>query len=203
MFSMSDSLTLKARQLLHTARELFYRYGVQRVTVEEICARANVSKVTFYKHFKNKNDLFVGLIRQMMQEGMDEYKAIFQAEIPFSEKVRQMTVMKKKYTESMSYEMMQSIYANPDPDVQALVREQTEKSMELHRQMIANAKARGDIRPDVKPEFVLYFMNKLIEIANDEQLKALYESPQEMSIDLLNFMFYGILSETGRNETLD
>ena len=195
---MNGSLSLKARQLLHTARELFYRYGVQRVTVVEICNKANVSKVTFYKHFKNKNDLFLELIRQTMQEGMDEYKAIFQADIPFSEKVQKMVVMKKKHTEAMSYEMMNSIYANPDPEVQAMVREQTAKSMELHRHMIANAKTRGDIRADVKPEFVLYFMNKLIELANDEQLKALYDSPQEMSIELLNFMFYGILSETGK-----
>ncbi len=198
MSDMEESLTLKVRQLLHTARELFYRYGVQRVTVEEICNKANVSKVTFYKHFKNKNDLFLELIRQIMQEGMDEYKAIFQADIPFSEKVRKMVAMKKKHTEAMSYEMMNSIYANPDLEVQAMVREQTAKSMELHRQMIANAKARGDIRADVKPEFVLYFMNKLIELANDEQLKALYDSPREMSIELLNFMFYGILSETGK-----
>ena len=47
----------KIQQLVTTAQELFMRHGIRRVTVEEICSEANISKMTFYKYFKNKIEL--------------------------------------------------------------------------------------------------------------------------------------------------
>jgi AcrR family transcriptional regulator len=44
----------KRIQITETAIRLFSQFGTKRVTIEEICRTAGVSKVTFYKHFKNK-----------------------------------------------------------------------------------------------------------------------------------------------------
>ena len=40
-----------------SAKTLFWKYGMARVTVEEICREAGVSKMTFYRNFKNKNEV--------------------------------------------------------------------------------------------------------------------------------------------------
>ena len=64
-------------------------------------------------------------------------------------------------------------------------------------QMVLNdylkAQKRGDIRKDIKPEFILYFLNHMITMTDDDQLSSLYSSPQDMIMELTNFFFYGIL----------
>ena len=38
----------KKQSIIKASRDLFMRYGIKRVTVEEICETAGVSKMTFY-----------------------------------------------------------------------------------------------------------------------------------------------------------
>ncbi len=52
---------------------------------------------------------------------------------------------------------------------------------------------RGDIRSDIKLEFIVFILNHLLEIAADERLVRLYDSPEAMTAELMNFFFYGIL----------
>jgi hypothetical protein len=56
-----------------------------------------------------------------------------------------------------------------------------------------DAQQRGDIRADIKPEFILYFLNKIVEMARDEDLERMYSTPQDLIMELTNFFFYGIL----------
>ena len=79
----NNNIPKKQQQLIDTARELFCRHGVRRVTVEEICHRAQVSKMTFYKHFSNKLAL-VRYIRDLyVEEGFRKFDEIKALDIPF------------------------------------------------------------------------------------------------------------------------
>ena len=52
-----NNMPEKYQQIVETATDLFMRFGVKRVTVEEICRTAQISKMTFYKYFNNKIEL--------------------------------------------------------------------------------------------------------------------------------------------------
>ena len=45
--------------LFSTAKNLFFKFGLRRVSVEEICIKASVSKMTFYRNFNNKEHIAV------------------------------------------------------------------------------------------------------------------------------------------------
>jgi len=47
---MNRSENQKYNQIIDTSKKLFWKYGIKRVTIEEICREAGVSKMTFYKH---------------------------------------------------------------------------------------------------------------------------------------------------------
>ena len=47
----------KSLDILNTARQLFWKHGIRRVSVEEVCREAGVSKMTFYRSFPNKIEL--------------------------------------------------------------------------------------------------------------------------------------------------
>ena len=55
------------------------------------------------------------------------------------------------------------------------------------------AQKTGEIRADIKPEFILYFLNHLTEIITDERLVSLYPDPEHMIAEVMSFFFYGIM----------
>jgi TetR/AcrR family transcriptional regulator len=52
------------RTILDTARTVFETYGVRRANIEDVAARAGVSRSTIYRHFPTKDDLFEHVVRR-------------------------------------------------------------------------------------------------------------------------------------------
>ena len=58
----------KQQAIIETAETLFQRFGFKRVTVNEICQESGVSKMTFYKYYKNKTDLIKFLLSMWIED---------------------------------------------------------------------------------------------------------------------------------------
>jgi TetR/AcrR family transcriptional regulator len=54
----AEPLTDLDRAILDTARTVFETYGVRRANIEDVAARAGVSRSTVYRRFPTKDDLF-------------------------------------------------------------------------------------------------------------------------------------------------
>ncbi|MCV7378116.1 TetR family transcriptional regulator [Mycobacterium alsense] len=52
------------RTILDTAREVFETYGVRRANIEDVAARAGVSRSTVYRRFPTKDALFEHVVRR-------------------------------------------------------------------------------------------------------------------------------------------
>lgn len=190
----------KFQQLVATAHDLFMRFGIRRVSVEEICSEANVSKMTFYKYFKNKIELNKYLLNQIFSEQMTEYRKIIAQQVPFPEKVKQIIQLKHEQTDLMSQEFFHDLLKNPNPEIAELLNKFKKDSFNEVLNDFNAAREHGDIRRNLKPEFILYFLNHMTEMAKDENLLRLYRSPNELTMELTNFFFYGILTPNANSE---
>jgi AcrR family transcriptional regulator len=56
-------------RILQAARELFYRDGINGVSVETIAAAAGTNKTTLYRHFSSKDELVAAYLSQLAEEG--------------------------------------------------------------------------------------------------------------------------------------
>jgi AcrR family transcriptional regulator len=83
-------LNKKEEDILKAGKELFWRYGIKRVTVEEVCQTAGASKMTFYKYFRNKNDLVKGILNMVFDDAFQKFKDILLTDIPYEDKAGQM-----------------------------------------------------------------------------------------------------------------
>lgn len=60
---MIESVKVPMRdRLITAASELFYSQGLRAVSVDKVIERAGTTKVTFYRHFKSKDDLVVAYL---------------------------------------------------------------------------------------------------------------------------------------------
>ena len=190
---MEDTQNPKLQQIVVTAKTLFYKFGIRRVSVEEICREANVSKMTFYKHFSNKVELVKFIIDQLVLDGIADYRRIMDQPIPFPEKVRQSILLKMKHTDDVSREFFNDIHKYADPEILNFFNQKAQESIRMIIHDYLEAQKKGDIRKDIKPEFIHYILNQMLPMAEDENLARLYESPQALIMELTRFFFYGIL----------
>src|ERR1041384_3395591 len=54
---------------LQAARELFYRDGINAVSVDAIAAAAGTNKMTLYRHFSSRDELVAAYLSQLAEEG--------------------------------------------------------------------------------------------------------------------------------------
>lgn len=188
------AVSKKFSQIEATAHELFWRHGIKRVSIEEICQTAGVSKMTFYKYFANKSELAIHVIRRAIDQAKDRYLGIMQQDIPFSEKVEMIIQMKMDQAQDISEEIIRDLWHNPNPEIASLMEETRKQNFKLFIEDLVKAQKNGEIRQNLKPEFILYFLNHMIELMDDEKLTSLYDSTQTMVEELVNFFFYGIFS---------
>jgi len=185
----------KAAQLVEVAEKLFFRYGLEKVSVEEICQTAQVSKMTFYRYFQNKIHLFLFIINRIMTRAEKKYYEIMAQDVDYKEKARQIVQMKIETSQDFSYQMLKDYLNSPYPDIKKFINQKTSEYFHLFLKDFHKAQQRGEIRKNIKPEFILYILNRLVDFVGDENLLQYYASPQELTEELTNF-FFGILPAT-------
>lgn len=184
----------KFQQIVITAKELFWKYGIRRVSIEEICTEAPVSKMTFYKFFKNKELLAEYILKEVFAQSSKEYREIMEEDIPFPSKIKRLIEFKNAASVDMSEEFISDIYNNEYPLLQQLFADQLKiGNVEFLRDMTI-AQEKGEIRQDIKPEFILYILDDIRVKIMDENLSALYNSKHELMMELINYFFYGVIS---------
>jgi AcrR family transcriptional regulator len=69
-------------QLLDVGREVFAERGLDGTTVEEVAARAGVSKPVVYEHFGGKEGLYAVVVEREVQSLLDSFTSALVADSP-------------------------------------------------------------------------------------------------------------------------
>lgn len=184
----------KYGEILLKARELFWKYGFKRVTIEEICKLARVSKMTFYKFFPNKLELARIVFDQEVAKGTENFRKIMNSRMPPGEKIKRILSLKLQGTNDISREFLSDFYNDPELGLKEHIEKTTETSWNEILNDLRKAQENGTFRKEIKPELILYLSQKVIDMINDENLVKMYTSPQEMIMELANFFIYGMIS---------
>ena len=182
----------KKTQIVQAADQLFKKFGIKKVTVEEICLEAGASKMTFYKYFANKIELVKYLWQQMTDDSMQKLDELDRRDIPFTEKIKIMLKMKEEATSQMGNQYIHD-YLNMIPDLQSFYNKIFGEVMVKFMDIIRRAQESGEVRKSMRPEFFLAVVQQLTELAKNEKLAAIYDNYTEFALEVNNFLYYGIM----------
>lgn len=181
--------------LIEASKALFWKHGVRRVSVEEICKSAAVSKMTFYKFFPNKADLAKHILEELLNESIEKFDTLAKSDMPFSKKIEGMFLMKIQATNQFSMEFINDIYGFPELGLKTFLDEKSASFQQQVYDFYVDAQNKGCIRKSVKIDFIMAASNQLTPLMEDAKLMAKYDKPIDFILEIMNLLFYGFLTK--------
>ncbi len=189
---MDKELSPKLKKLVQTACDLFFRYGIRRISIKEICREAEISKMTFYKHFRNKDALAIYILNEFFNATHHKFEQILAQNTPFEQKIRQIDIRKRELTNVCGREFIDELLLDKHSECGKFLIKKRKESNTLIKKLYTEAQKNGEIRSDIKIEFVMFMVEHFREIMLNETIKKLYPNTTDLINELFDFLFYGI-----------
>lgn len=186
-----QALPKKQQQLINASRELFCKHGTRRVTIQEICKNANVSKMTFYKYYTNKRDITKAVLDVMFYEGLKIYNEIIEENIPLPKKIEKMLKFIKARFTSVGEAFINDDLLNEDSPLHQYFLEQHKNAKELAMVFFKNAQKDGLIRSDIKLPFLLFMLDHISDLVNHPEFIQIMPNIEDRICELSALFFHG------------
>mgnify|MGYP003639685951 CR=1 FL=1 len=184
----------KTKNILSAAKMLFWKHGIKRVTVEEICREAGCSKMTFYRQFENKSVVAAEVLEVISEEGQASFKALRETNLPFHQKLLEIVKLKNESSKEISREFVEDILREEDPILMAKMAELRTKGQHEFKSFLAEAQSQGHIDKDLNLDFVMTFTDRISHLAIDPMLQSHFETPEGLIEALTSIFLFGIES---------
>ena len=183
----------KKEQLEITAKDLFWKHGFKKVSIDEICKKANVSRKTYYTFYENKNALVIYLYKKVVDEAYGIYEGVVESDLSFSEKLEKIFNYKLEFTKNISMEFITDFY-NPDAgELATLFNETVERSMKFMRDFLNIAQKNGDVNQNLSLDYIMFMMQKAIELCGTKELMSMFPDANALTRQVTQSMIYGIM----------
>jgi AcrR family transcriptional regulator len=182
----------KHQALIVAGRDLFWKHGFRRVSIDEVCKLAGASKMTFYRYFPDKQALAKTVFDREVDKGTAMFREIMASDTSASEKLEAMLKMKADSVNDISKEFLNDFYAGKGSGLQEYIARKTASVWEEILDDFRQAQKRGIFRSDFKPEILLYISQQIPGFINDPYLVGICGSPQDVVMEIARFFTYGI-----------
>ncbi len=185
----------KEEQLIDTARGLFINHGIRRITIDEICKTAGISRVTFYKYFRNKDELTIQVFNNIMEENITLFRRIMNSDAPYREKFRQIFDLKIQKSREYGPHFLQDVL-KADGTLRDFITQKRAENISLSRQMLEEGQAAGEISTELNIELFLYYGELLTNTIENDVFATLIPDIQKRTEEVTRFFMYGIMNES-------
>lgn len=139
----------KMERIKRIALELFLTHGPDRVSMDEVAAKADVSKVTIYKYFGSKEELYSAVITLFIDETLAATEAILNSDMDFLAIFKGLLAMQADAAHLVSFERLFQIWDGDNQTARDLNESLQDKVKALLYRFYEKGKDRGYIRDDV------------------------------------------------------
>jgi len=191
---MEDLTTNKKYSaILEVSKKLFWKHGVKRVTIDEICHEAKTSKMTFYRFFANKTELAKVVIDRFYEESLTKFRAIIRADTSPAEKMQRIIGLKLEGSNDISNEFIQDLLSINNPELASYFREKLRYISNEGIREFKNGQEEGWIRKDLNVEFMFFYYTRSAAFMTEPEMLAHFGSAKEMILEMSNLIIYGIV----------
>ena len=185
-------------RILTASEQLFWKYGIRSVTMEDIAKGLGISKKTIYQHFTDKEDILYQVIQQKVDADMTEMNCMaVETANPIEELMMVMEMMRKN-----QHEVNPSLIIDIKryyPQAFGLFRRHMDQHiMKSILENIQKGISQGLYRSDINPAILARMRVEQIELAFNNDLFPADQYPMlDVQRELIHHFVRGMLSEKG------
>lgn len=186
-------------KLLKGAEELFMRYGVRSITMDEIARHLSISKKTLYQYFADKDDIVASVTNDHLNRERQEYENNTSNAKNAVEELVNLSLCLKENLKGMNPSLLFDLQKYHHRAWQIW----TEFKNVFIRDSVVNNLKRGIeeglYRPEVKPEILAVVRIESVQLGFDEQLfpRDKYDLTG-VQLSILEHFIHGLLTDKGR-----
>jgi AcrR family transcriptional regulator len=183
----------KKEKINHTARDLFFKHGFKRVTIDEICRKSHVSRKTYYTIYENKNALILNLLKELTEDSIAQFKDIIYSNLSFTEKIEKSLAQKYSFSKTISKEFVADLMDPGAGEILTYWQLIMQDSMILLKEFLQDAQRKGEMNPNLKLSYVMWFMQHMTDLMKSEELLSQFDDMEDMTRQLSESMIYGLM----------
>lgn len=186
-------------KILNGAEELFMRYGVRSITMDEIARHLGISKKTIYQYFTDKDDIVTSVTREHLNNECTQFKQVAENARNAVEELVKLSLVMKEHLKGVNPSMLF--------DLQKYHQKAWSVWLEFKNQFIRDSVTRninqgieqGLYRPEINPAILAVLRLETIQLGFDDQLfpRDKFDVTQ-VQLHILEHFIYGLLTEKGR-----
>jgi AcrR family transcriptional regulator len=186
----------KEAHIKKTALALFNKYGVSKVSIDEIADHANVSKVTIYKYFQSKQGLYHEIVKMIYEENIEAIQQLMEKDLPFIKKLKHIIAVKENSQHYLKGDFLRELIKTDHDIENLLVKEYQSKTKELIFDFLDQGKSAGYIDLNISNE-VIYLYMEIFKAGMKEKATEIKTGifDNQTFENLVNLFFYGFIEK--------
>jgi TetR/AcrR family transcriptional regulator, cholesterol catabolism regulator len=195
---MIDESNIKDK-ILKGAEELFMKYGVRSISMDDIARHLSVSKKTLYQHFADKEEIVTMTCKSHLDRHCIEFNSIRDTAKNAIEELANLSGCLKRNVENMNPSLLFDLQKY-HPKAWAVWLDHKNKT--IRESVVRNLRQgmeEGYFRPEINPEILAAMRLELVQLAFDESVfprEKFRLSDVQMAV--FDHFVYGIVTEKGR-----
>lgn len=195
---MISQKEIKYNRLMKKAEELFVNLGYKGVSMDEIAKEAGISKMTIYRYFSSKEELFIKAILSLTNRTFLYVKEELEKIDGTLGKIDFLLNFSIEYSKKYSLAFYKDIMDNPYV-LEKLMAAKIRMTKDIFEGIIINGMERGEIRK-VDEKFISGMLITLMKGVDNDYINAINskEELEDFTEKFYDFLKYGLLG--GKNE---
>lgn len=190
------------QRILEKAEELFLKFGVSKVTVDEIAAELGMSKKTLYKYFASKEAMLVTVMNSRRERIKGGIQRIIQSkDVDFIEKIAGLLTFIGSQFAQATPQFIIDLRKSAPHVCGALEEDRNQYALEAFKTLGAEGISKGYFRDDIDLDFLALMYVTLVQgIMHSDVVARLPLTAGQVFRSILDVMFFGMFTDKGREQ---
>lgn len=186
-------------RILRGAQELFMKYGVRSVSMDDVARHLSVSKKTLYQYFADKDEIVTMVSEYHIAKDQKQYDALRKSATNAIDELAKISGCIKRDMQQMNPSLLFDLQKYHPKAWAAWLGH---KQHYIGQSIIRNLKqgiAEGYFRPEINTDILALARLELIQLTFDDRIfPANKYNLAEVNVQIYDHFVYGLLTDKGR-----
>ncbi len=189
---------MELNEILSRTFELYHKYAIKSVTMDDVARELGISKKTLYQHVANKSELVEMVVRSEMEKAAQKHMSIQQMNLNAIEELFEVSKMMNEHLKRHNPALYYDLRKYYPKFYHEIRKHKREKAYESVLRNLKKGISEGLYRKEIKVEIIAKLYISRIEQNYEENIFSIEEVTSiEVFNEILIYHLHGICNEKG------